>query len=113
VACPIVKNLVENRFGIRVTTYVSPAVIWYQMRSHAISTRQAYYFAVLLRVASKACGGNGSMNTDVADCVESDEIIFNIDVPDDTLERAAGSVDGRAITWIYCTQVWYNCGWPQ
>ena len=38
-----------------------------------------------------------------SDCVESDEIILNVDVPDDTLERAGGGTDGRAITWIYCT----------
>ena len=53
------------------------------------------------------------MNSDVDDCVESDERILNVDLPDDTLERAAGSVEGLAITWIYCTHVWYNCGWPQ
>jgi hypothetical protein len=53
------------------------------------------------------------MSSGVADCVESDEIILNVDVPDETLERAAGRVDGQAVTWIYCTQVWYNCGWPQ
>jgi hypothetical protein len=53
------------------------------------------------------------MNSDVDDCVESDERILNVDVPDDGLERAAGGAEGRAITWIYCTHVWYNCGWPQ
>ena len=53
------------------------------------------------------------MTNDVADSVESDEIILNADVPDDALERAAGSAEGRAITWMYCTHVWYNCGWPQ
>jgi hypothetical protein len=53
------------------------------------------------------------MNSDVDNCVESDERILNVDVPDDALERAAGGVEGRAITWIYCTHVWYNCGWPQ
>jgi hypothetical protein len=53
------------------------------------------------------------MNSDVDDRVESDERILNVDVPDDTLERTAGSIDARAITWIYCTHVWYNCGWPQ
>jgi hypothetical protein len=57
--------------------------------------------------------GNRSMNADVADCVESDETILNADVPDDTLERAAGAVEGQVITWYYCTHVWYNCGWPQ
>jgi hypothetical protein len=56
VACPIVKNFVENCFDIR---------------------------------------------------------ILNADVPDNTLERAAGTVEGQAITWYYCTHVWYNCGWPQ
>ena len=43
------------------------------------------------------------MDPDVADCVEGDEIILTVDVPDDILERAAGSAEGRAITWIYCT----------
>ena len=52
------------------------------------------------------------MDSNVADCIESDEIILNIDVPDDTLERA-GRVEGQAITWAYCTHVWYDCGWPQ
>jgi len=53
------------------------------------------------------------MNADVVDCVESDVAILNADVPDDTLERTAGTVEGQAITWYYCTHVWYNCGWPQ
>ena len=57
--------------------------------------------------------GNRSVNADVVDCVESDVAILNADVPDDTLERAAGTVEGQAITWYYCTHVWYNCGWPQ
>jgi hypothetical protein len=53
------------------------------------------------------------MNSAVAEYVESDEIILNVDVPDETLERAAGDAEGRGVTWIYCTHVWYNCGWPQ
>jgi hypothetical protein len=53
------------------------------------------------------------MDGDVAGRFESDEIILNVDVPDDTLERAAGGVEGQAVTWAYCTHVWYNCGWPQ
>jgi hypothetical protein len=28
-------------------------------------------------------------------------------------ERAAGVSGGEAMTWVYCTQGWYNCGWPQ
>jgi len=31
------------------------------------------------------------MNHDVVDCVEGDETILTVDIPDDTLERAAGS----------------------
>jgi hypothetical protein len=54
---------------------------------------------------------NRDVNRDLAD--EGDETILDLDVADDTLERAAGSVEGQAITWIYCTHVWYNCGWPQ
>ena len=58
------------------------------------------------------------MTSDLTDCIESDDIILNVDIlnvdlPDETLERAAGIVDGRAVTWIYCTHVWYDCGWPQ
>ena len=53
------------------------------------------------------------MNSDLADCIESDEISLNVDVPDETLERAAGIMGGRAVTWIYCTHIWYDCGWPQ
>ena len=37
------------------------------------------------------------MNSDVDDCVESDERILNVDLPDDTLERAAGSVEARRL----------------
>lgn len=54
---------------------------------------------------------NREVNRDLAD--EGDETILNLDIADDTLERAAGGVEGQAITWIYCTHVWYNCGWPQ
>jgi hypothetical protein len=57
--------------------------------------------------------GDASMNSEFADRIESDDIILNVDVPDETLERAAYIVDGRAVTWIYCTHVWYDCGWPQ
>jgi hypothetical protein len=53
------------------------------------------------------------MNTDVTDCVESDEVILSFDVSDDTLERAGAGSEGQALTWMYCTHVWYNCGWPQ
>jgi hypothetical protein len=53
------------------------------------------------------------MDRDVANRAESDDAILNIDIPDDTLERLGGHVEGQAVTWAYCTHVWYNCGWPQ
>jgi hypothetical protein len=53
------------------------------------------------------------MDGDVADDVETAEDILNCDVSDDVLERTGGSANGTAITWIYCTHAWYNCGWPQ
>jgi hypothetical protein len=37
---------------------------------------------------------------------------FTFDVPDDALERAASVADGKNTTWAYCTQAWYNSGWP-
>jgi hypothetical protein len=44
------------------------------------------------------------------DETENDWLLF--DISDEALERAA-NVDGtRITTWAYCTQVWYNCGWP-
>jgi hypothetical protein len=48
--------------------------------------------------------GNG-----VAEC-DPDDLI--LDVSDDALERAASVADGNVTTWGYCTQAWYNCGWP-
>ena len=30
-----------------------------------------------------------------------------------TPQRLAASAEQKAITWIYCTHVWYDCGWPQ
>jgi hypothetical protein len=53
------------------------------------------------------------MNSDLIDCIESDEIILSFDVPDVALERAGAESPGQGVTWMYCTHVWYNCGWPQ
>ena len=84
------------------------------MHPIAILTRHARRFAVLSRGGSYRPRAYGvSMNSDLADCIEDDEISLNVDVPDETLERAVGIMDGRAVTWIYCTHVWYDCGWPQ
>ena len=52
------------------------------------------------------------MDKDTSGLAEIDPDILSFDVPDDALERAAGA-DGRIVTWVYCTQIWYNCGWPQ
>jgi hypothetical protein len=53
------------------------------------------------------------MDSDVSGLARTDEDILTFDVPDDALERAAGVTDGSAMTLVYCTHVWYNCGWPQ
>jgi hypothetical protein len=57
--------------------------------------------------------GDRSMDRDVADQAEIDQHILTFDVPDDVLERTAASGEPKALTWMYCTHVWYNCGWPQ
>ena len=43
---------------------------------------------------------------------ETDEKILSSDVPDEALERAANT-EQTAVTWIYCTNHWYSCDWPQ
>jgi hypothetical protein len=53
------------------------------------------------------------MDRDVADQGEIDQDMLTLDVPDDALERTAASGEAKALTWMYCTHVWYNCGWPQ
>jgi len=52
------------------------------------------------------------MNLDRNGPTERDEDILTPDIPDDALERAADVAEGKITTWIYCTQAWYNCGWP-
>jgi len=54
-----------------------------------------------------------AMDNDIIGLAESDEDILTFDVTDDALERAAGVSPGGAMTWVYCTQAWYNCGLPQ
>ena len=53
------------------------------------------------------------MDRDVADQIEIDHDILTFDVSDDALERTALIGEAQALTWMYCTHVWYNCGWPQ
>jgi len=53
------------------------------------------------------------MDSDITGLGQADDNILTFDVADDALERAAGADNGQAITWLYCTQIWYNCGWPQ
>jgi hypothetical protein len=52
------------------------------------------------------------MDHEVISQAASDENILTFDVPDEALERAA-SAEPKAFTMIYCTNDWYNCGWPQ
>jgi hypothetical protein len=51
-------------------------------------------------------------NSDRDNVPELTEDSFTFDVPDDALERAASVAEGKITTWAYCTQAWYNCGWP-
>ncbi len=78
----------------------------------AVSTRQRRCFTILLNLALLDAGDR-SMERNIADHIESDELIFSAEISDDLLERAAGCAGGQAITWAYCTHAWYNCGWPQ
>ncbi len=43
---------------------------------------------------------------------ETDNDIPTFDVSDDALERAARA-ESNALTWIPCTHLPYDCGWPQ
>jgi hypothetical protein len=56
---------------------------------------------------------DGSMDRDVADRTETEEDMLILDVSDDALERTAIIGQGKALTWAYCTHIWYDCGWPQ
>jgi len=108
VACPIVKN----SFGIRIPQFWPTEKLGRSLFgiSHFDSSGLPFHGIIAVRFIDL---GDGSMNHDVVDCVEGDETILTVDIPDDTLERAAGSIEGHAVTWMYCTHVWYNCGWPQ
>jgi hypothetical protein len=57
--------------------------------------------------------GDFAMDSDVIGSAGTDEDVLTFDVPDDALERAGSVSPGGAMTWVYCTQGWYNCGWPQ
>jgi len=50
------------------------------------------------------------MDRETARQAEPEEIL-TFDIPDDALERAA-SAEPNALTWIPCTHVPYDCGWP-
>ena len=53
------------------------------------------------------------MDRDVTDRTETEEDMLILDVSDDALERTAIIDQEKALTWAYCTHVWYDCGWPQ
>ena len=75
-------------------------------------TRQAVCFTILLRSGTIGVR-DGSMDRDVTDRTETEEDMLILDVSDDALERTAIIDQGKALTWAYCTHVWYDCGWPQ
>jgi hypothetical protein len=52
------------------------------------------------------------MDCDTNSPTERDDDILTCELPDDALERAASVAEGKITTWFYCTQGWYNCGWP-
>jgi hypothetical protein len=52
------------------------------------------------------------MDSEVISRPKADEEILTFDIPDDALERAA-SAEPNALTWIPCTHLPYDCGWPQ
>ena len=54
------------------------------------------------------------MDNRVKSQTEADEEMLTVNIPDETLERAA-SVEQQAVTWAYCTNgyYWYDCNWPQ
>jgi hypothetical protein len=56
--------------------------------------------------------GVEAMDNGVISQAESDEKILTFDLPDEVLERAA-SAEQNALTMLYCTSDWYNCGLPQ
>ena len=51
------------------------------------------------------------MDRDMVRQVEPVEEILTFNVPDDALERAASAESN--LTWIPCTHLPYDCGWPQ
>lgn len=75
-------------------------------------TRQAVCFTILLRSGTIGVR-DGSMDRDVTDRTETEEDMLILGVSDDALERTAIIDRGKALTWAYCTHVWYDCGWPQ
>ncbi len=70
-------------------------------------TRQAVCFTILLP------GGTIGVRDGSTDRTETEEDMLTLDVSDDALERTAIIGQGKALTWAYCTHVWYDCGWPQ
>ena len=52
------------------------------------------------------------MDSEVIGQADPDPDILAFDVPDYALERAASAAQ-NAMTWIYCTNVWHACEWPQ
>jgi hypothetical protein len=47
---------------------------------------------------------------DKCENVSGEEDILSANIPDDALERAAGSFNTAAFTFNYCTYNYYQCG---
>src|SRR5262245_60660430 len=56
--------------------------------------------------------GQQAMDSEVFGQAELDEQILTFDIPDEALERVA-TAEQQAVTWIYCTNSWHSCDWPQ
>jgi hypothetical protein len=52
------------------------------------------------------------MDREMVRQAERVEEILTFDIPDDALERAA-SAGPESLTWMPCTHLPYDCGWPQ
>lgn len=46
------------------------------------------------------------------DLLELDAQVLTFNIPDEELERAAAGAQ-NAVTWVYCTNAWHYCDWPQ
>ena len=75
------------------------------------AVKPEYHLFVRCELA-QASQGMAAMDSGINTQAETDEGILSSDVPDAAVERAANT-EQTAVTWIYCTNHWYSCEWPQ